>query len=1145
MESRTLKRVHSSTPLLCGLMVLLWLGACDDPAPSPTPTTVIVTPGTAELAALQATVQLRAEVRDQNGDPMPGTPVTWSSGSAGVATVDASGLVTGVDNGTATITAAAGGVSGSASVTVAQAAVEVRVTPAADTLLALEDTVRLSAGAYDANGHAIAGAEFAWTSGDALVATVDASGLVTGVDNGTATITAAAGGASGSASVTVAQAATSIVVTPVADTLRMGDTLRLAAEATDANGNAMSGAQFAWESSDASTATVSSAGLVTGRRQGTATITATAGSAQATSEITVVLNPDRAALEALYQATGGPNWHNSRNWLSDARLDQWHGVSTDEDGRVEAIELFGNGLSGPLPPELGDLGGLRSLRFPANNLSGPIPPELGNLSKLEAMDISANGLSGPIPPELGNLGELKLLFLVANQLSGAIPPELGNLSRLEVLFLDFNRLSGAIPPELDGLSALSYLDLGYNRLSGPIPPTLGDLAALRRLRLEFNDLSGAIPPQLGDLAQLEEMYLHRNDLSGAIPAEFGGLASLQWLDISHNGLSGPIPAEMGSLVRLKEVRLGDNALSGPLPQELGGMADLESLLLDFNDLEGPVPSEFGSLGKLTVLGLAGNAGMAGALPAQLTSLRLDHLMAGGTDLCMPRKPVFEEWLRSIATRRIALCSGAMAYLTQAVQSRAHPVPLVAGKKALLRVFVTARKATTEGMPLVRARFFVDGAEVHAVEIPATSTAIPTEVDEGDLSRSANAEIPAEVVRPGLEMVVEIDPEGALDPELGVPRRIPETGRMALEAREMPLLDLTVVPFLWSEDPDSAILEAAAGMEEDPEGHELLALTHALLPVRDLVVTAHEPVVSSSANGLDLLNQTSLIRDAEGGTGYWMGTISGQTRGYAGLAQQPGRVSFAWPNPRFMAHELGHNMNLGHADCGGPARASLDPLFPNGDGSIGAWGYDLRGDGGLVAPSSPDLMSYCTDVWIGDYSFTRAAGYRWLHETESSSRAAAPARSLLLWGGVDENGDPYLNPAFVLDAPATPRESTGGHRIAGHARDDRELFSVALRMARLSEGGSAFSLVLPVRSDWAGALASVTLSGPEGEAKLDLDTDVPMAILRDPDTGRVRAILRDVPELAGAATVPSAALAGGGGLTVTFSRGIPDEDAWRR
>ena len=72
---------------------------------------------------------------------------------------------------------------------------------------------------------------------------------------------------------------------------------------------------------------------------------------------------DRDALAALYHATEGDNWINNYNWLSDAPLDSWFGVTTDGDGRVIEIDLRENGLNGTIPPELGDLAELKTLIF--------------------------------------------------------------------------------------------------------------------------------------------------------------------------------------------------------------------------------------------------------------------------------------------------------------------------------------------------------------------------------------------------------------------------------------------------------------------------------------------------------------------------------------------------------------------------------------------------------------------------------------------------------------------------------------------------------------------------------------------------------------------------------------------------------------
>ena len=254
---------------------------------------------------------------------------------------------------------------------------------------------------------------------------------------------------------------------------------------------------------------------------------------------------DRDALAALYGTTGGPGWTNSSGWLTEAPLRRWSGVEVDVQGRVVGLDLGYNGLSGPIPPELGALSNLELLNLDVNALTGAIPPELGDLSNLEYLQLYRNDLSGAIPPELGGLSNLEWLDLAANDLSGPIPPELGDLSNLGYLSIGGNDLAGAIPPELGDLPNLWQLNLDWNDLSGAIPSELGDLSNLGSLYLEGNDLSGPIPPELGDLANLLRLRLHENALSGPIPPELGDLASLVQPVAPRERPFGPDPAGVG------------------------------------------------------------------------------------------------------------------------------------------------------------------------------------------------------------------------------------------------------------------------------------------------------------------------------------------------------------------------------------------------------------------------------------------------------------------------------------------------------------------------------------------------------------------------------------------------------------------------
>ena len=248
---------------------------------------VAVTPTFDTLTALGDTARLVATVRDEEGHVVPGADVTWSTRHAQVVMVDEDGLVTAVSNGRATISVGAGGAVATALVYVIQMASTVDVSPAADTLTALGDTVRLTAAAMDANGHAVADAAFTWSSGDRSVVTADADGLVTAVGNGSTNVTATSDEASGSASLVVAQRAAAVEVAPATATLAPGDTVRLTATATDANSHALAAAAFTWTSSDAAVASVDGAGLVEALADGTATITASADGAQGTAQISV------------------------------------------------------------------------------------------------------------------------------------------------------------------------------------------------------------------------------------------------------------------------------------------------------------------------------------------------------------------------------------------------------------------------------------------------------------------------------------------------------------------------------------------------------------------------------------------------------------------------------------------------------------------------------------------------------------------------------------------------------------------------------------------------------------------------------------------------------------------------------------------
>jgi uncharacterized protein YjdB len=265
-------------------------------------TVVVMPPGVASVrvsptsAAIKVgeTVHLVAEPLDASGTALQGRTVTWSSDNEGVATVDNTGVVTGVSSGAATITATSEGKSGTSGIAVGAAvAASIAVAPPSVTVTAGQ-TSQLTATVKDGNGSVIAGAPVAWTVDKPGVAIVGSTGLVSGQAAGTATVTATSGSVHVDVPVTVTlPPANAVVVSPGTVALLVTQRQQLTGTVTDASGNPIPGQTITWESSNTAVAAVGTTGLVIAVTPGTATITATSGSVHGTANVTVSLVPAR------------------------------------------------------------------------------------------------------------------------------------------------------------------------------------------------------------------------------------------------------------------------------------------------------------------------------------------------------------------------------------------------------------------------------------------------------------------------------------------------------------------------------------------------------------------------------------------------------------------------------------------------------------------------------------------------------------------------------------------------------------------------------------------------------------------------------------------------------------------------------------
>jgi uncharacterized protein YjdB len=293
--------------------------------PNPVVTTVTVSPASASVA-VGATSVLQATVKDQNGNAMTGQTVTWSTNNGAAATVNSSGVVTGVVAGSATITAASSGKTGTSAITVtagpppAPVVTTVTVAPTSASVVA-GATTTLQATVKDQNGNVMTGQAVTWSTNNAAVATVNSNGVVTGVAAGSATITATSSGKAGTSNITVTAVApvvTTVTVAPTSASVLVGATTTLQAIVKDQNGNAMTGQTVTWSTNNGAAATVNSNGVVTGVAAGSATITATSSGKTGTSSITVT--PPTGGGTILFQENFEDANIASRGWYDNTSV---------------------------------------------------------------------------------------------------------------------------------------------------------------------------------------------------------------------------------------------------------------------------------------------------------------------------------------------------------------------------------------------------------------------------------------------------------------------------------------------------------------------------------------------------------------------------------------------------------------------------------------------------------------------------------------------------------------------------------------------------------------------------------------------------------------------------------------------------------
>jgi hypothetical protein len=510
------------------------------------------------------------------------------------------------------------------------------------------------------------------------------------------------------------------------------------------------------------------------------------------------------------------------------------------------------------------------------------------------------------------------------------------------------------------------------------------------------------------------------------------------------------------------------------------------------------------------------------------------------------------------------------YITQATQTMLRDVPLVAGRPAFLRVFVKASQTNT-ATPAVKAELIKNNVVVKTFTITAPGSSVPTSIAEGTLTSSWNVAIPAADMQTGLSIAVTVDPTNAVTEVSESDNAYPTT---VLDVRAVPTLNVMWVPVTQPGNITAQITDANKDAFVDfarrvyPVAEPFNVNMHAAYSYGSTLSGSYDATWSTLLSEIYALN----VAEKSGSkTWQYYGIIhptysfGGTGLGYLGL---PAAIGVDWTGSingsntdwraMTVAHEWGHNFNRKHIDCGGPSGPDLS--YPYATNSIGAFGYDVFKNALIPQSTTVDLMSYCTPLFVSDYTYKAVLNYRAAATGPlGEAEGGVSSRGLLVWGQIRPDGI-TLEPSFEVSAPPTLPERAGPYSVQALDAEGKPIFDLSFEGAAIDHlaGVRHFAYVVPLPTGIeapasmrlnangrialqrsaavaAGAQGGASTAPPDarlsrvgGRSRLEWDAKTyPVAMIRDAATGQILSFARS-----GAADVMTT----GANVEVIFSDG---------
>ena len=300
----------------------------------------------------------------------------------------------------------------------------------------------------------------------------------------------------------------------------------------------------------------------------------------------------------------------------------------------------------------GNMSKLLTVVLNAASISGDIPQDIAKLSYLQnflGCTMRGDGFTGRLPDNIGNMTELRLLCIGGNRLKGQIPRSISRLNKL--YYLDLRNTPGMMHGHLSDLfsiSSLQFLSVSGVKLIGEMPSMLP--ANLVTLVLPGNSISGKFPQTIPEINKLQALNLANNELTGDIPGQLLLFPHIKMIDLSQNKFSSinkgkpwlleknitagaksyvslagnrNLNIELASFMEIFEggplvLNLSNCDIASPLPAKVFYFT-MTTCDLHKNKFYGEIPDIFGDTSILTYFDISSN-NLSGSFPLGIQTL---------------------------------------------------------------------------------------------------------------------------------------------------------------------------------------------------------------------------------------------------------------------------------------------------------------------------------------------------------------------------------------------------------------------------------------------------------------------------------------------------------------------------------------------